>query len=255
MSKYLIVGCGYVGKRVAKHLIQSGAEVTAITRSSTDFPLGAQGINLELGKGRLEQLGAFDGILFALAATSGDEAGYKQAYVDSLKEVYENTQSDKFIFISSTSVYPRESLEVLTEESPAKPDSFRGEILLEGEAIVPNAHIVRAGGIYGPGRMRYLAETDSSQYQKVVHRIHVEDLANFCSRALLTSGIAPGIYNLVDSKPATGGEIIDWIQGRPAKTYPQASRIISNEKLLSCFTLEYPDFTYGYGEALKDIRS
>lgn len=249
MNRYLVAGCGYLGFRVASILANRDAEVFAIRATGTNFPSNVRGITTELGTGTLEELGQFDGIVYCVAAQDSTEEGYRHAYIDSLKEILSKTSGERTVFVSSTAVYPTKSEETLHETSAPAPDSFRGEIMLEAEQLIKGKTIARAGGIYGPDRMRYLSNPTPSP--KIVHRIHVADLANFCVCAVATDKVESGIYNLVDDVPSSGDRVIKWLDTGIDSKEEQPERVISNSKLKNTFTLLYPNFKAGYGEALR----
>ncbi len=130
--------------------------------------------------------------------------------IDSIPPVYENQkvinpiykeflrkiwQKKKFVYIhiSSTSVYP-EDTEDYNEMSKIDNFSGRGKKRwdLENQIldVFPDALILRAGGIYGPGRnliesIRNKNFTMIPSEDKIVHRIHVYDLCNLIVRASL----------------------------------------------------------------------
>jgi nucleoside-diphosphate-sugar epimerase len=96
----------------------------------------------------------------------------------------------KFVYLGSTAVYGNADGEWIDEETPVKPASPRALARHAAEEALRKAHrehglaavIVRAPGIYGPGRTLahrirrggYRVPGEGNNY---VNRIHVEDLA------------------------------------------------------------------------------
>jgi len=116
----------------------------------------------------------------------------------------------RFVYISTTGVYGDCDGAVVTEESPARPDSRMSRPRAAAEALLRvwteregcDLVCLRVPGIYGPGRLgidrleeggAFLDDADANPG----NRIHVDDLVSCCIAAL--SEEAPvGIYNVGD---------------------------------------------------------
>ncbi len=111
------------------------------------------------------------------------------------------------------------------------------------------AIVLRAAGIYGPGRnpLDWIRQGRVGYSHRFVNLIHVEDLAAIILRTL-EDGTPGDTYNVSDGTPRRWSEIMDaaaarWGTAKPLPADPTPGKRISNRKLLAEFgyTLRYPD--------------
>jgi len=189
----LVLGCGYLGERVAAAWRQRGGEVYAVTRSeSRAAHLRAIGLRPIVGDLTraidLSAVGAVDTALFAVGYDRTSGQSIREVYVDGLRRVLDRLPPSvaRFIYISSTGVYGRASGEWLDETSPCQPTRAGGqacweaESLLRGHPLGSRAIILRLAGIYGPGRLPKLRELCAGQPlavdpQGFLNLIHADD--------------------------------------------------------------------------------
>lgn len=190
----LIVGCGYLGRRVAAHWLRSGEGVVALTRSADRArELRAMGIIPVIGD--LTQADSLVGlpvsrtVLIAAGLDRGSGKSQRDVYVEGLKNLLAAlpVAPRQMILISSTSVYGQDRGEWVDEVSETVPQAENGRICLEAEQLLraqePGAIIIRSAGIYGPGRMIARVETlrsgqpMSGNPRAWLNLIHVDDLA------------------------------------------------------------------------------
>src|SRR5947207_4645858 len=164
MPHVLIAGRGYVGSAAAKLFADSGWDVTGWVR--TDRVAG------RVGEGEISvkavditnldavRRNAFAANVVVHCASSGADS-YRHVYRDGVANLSACFPGARLIFTSSTSVYPQRDRSLVTEKSPAEPDSDNARILREAEEIaLENGGIVlRVWGIYGPGRSFLLRNT------------------------------------------------------------------------------------------------
>jgi nucleoside-diphosphate-sugar epimerase len=210
----LIIGCGYLGSRVAALWRDQGRRVFALTRHKEHaVALRAQGIEPILGDvlnpKSLEALPRVDTVLHAIGWDRKSGASMRQVYVDGLKNVLDVPRPGRFIFISSSSVYGQTDGGWVDEDSPTEPHEESGRIVLDAERLLreslPEAVILRFGGIYGPGRLLRQKTIEAGEpivgdADKWLNLIHVDDGA----RAVLaaeTKGRPRRIYNICDDEP------------------------------------------------------
>jgi len=157
----LVVGCGYLGRRVADLWTAAGRRVVALTRTRADS-LREAGIEPLLGDvtdpASLNNLPAASTVLYAVGLDRSSGKSMAEVYVQGLKNVLDNLPPcDRFIYISSTSVYGQTDGSVVDESSPTEPLEDSGRIVLEAERVLraklPTAIILRFAGIYGPDRL------------------------------------------------------------------------------------------------------
>lgn len=217
MSK-LIVGCGYLGQRVARRWLDAGQRVLATTRGRADElrVLGVEPVVCDLARGDgLESLPSVDTVLYSIGFDRGAGQTMHEVYVKGLSHVLDRLPPPRrFVYVSSTSVYGQTNGEEVDESSPTEPEESSGQVVLEAERLlterVPGAILLRSAGIYGPGRLlRQQAiergEPIIADPERWLNLIHVEDGA----AAVLAADErgAPGMaYIVSDGEPVRRGE-------------------------------------------------
>lgn len=182
-------------------------------------------------------------LVHCLSGHGGRDAdAYRITYVRTLQHLLEAFSPRFAVFTSSTSVYPQNDASNVTEESPVG-GSLTGEILLEAErlALEAGGAVVRLGGIYGPGRSRFIDAVRSGEplphgaAEAFINLIHRDDAA----QALFHVGSErlAGIFNAVDDAPLRRGDLaaslaaIFHLPAPPACVAPPSGKIVSNAKL------------------------
>lgn len=221
MPDKLIIGCGDLGRRVARAWRERGEAVAALTRSHDNAAmLEAEGIEPVVGDvtrpESLADLPAAGTVLYAVGFDRNAGPSMRDVYVDGLRNVLTALSDtfDRFVYISSTSVYGQHAGEIVDEDSPTEPTRENGQICLEAEQLVrqlPNANILRLAGIYGPGRM--LRRMESIRNREPVggnpeawlNLIHVEDAVQ-AVLACEDRGEPGRTYLVADDRPVTRRE-------------------------------------------------
>jgi nucleoside-diphosphate-sugar epimerase len=214
----LIIGCGYLGRRVARRWIADGDTVYALTRSPDNArqfeSLGIHPIPGDvLNRASLHALPPAESVLYAVGFDRRAGQSRREVYVDGLENVLSvatGGRPSKFIYVSSTSVYGQNTGEWVDENSECRPESPNGQVCLEAEQRLhrqfPPAMIVRLAGLYGPERL--VARIDqlragaplAGNPDAWLNVIHVEDAAAAiiaCERL----GRAGSIYLGCDDRP------------------------------------------------------
>ncbi len=176
----LVIGCGYLGQRVATAWRELGWDVSAMTRSEQRArELGEQGLTPLVGDvtdpgslsgclgGLLSGWTESDVVLFAVSRdrertlpTFGDVMlGGLSNVIDVLVE-----GGSQLVMISSTGVYGQSAGEWVDEDSPTEPVRENGSVLVESESMVRRrlggrGRVLRLAGLYGPGRLIARRET------------------------------------------------------------------------------------------------
>lgn len=222
----LIVGCGYLGERVARRWCNAGHHVSALTRSVARSKVwDSRGIAPIVGDvlapDTLAALPSCDILLYAVGfdRTAGVEK--RTVYVDGLQNVLQAVagRAGRVIYISSTSVYGQDQGETIDESSPTIPQSDGGQICLAAEQCLRDSEfgrqgrtsILRMAGIYGPDRL--LARIDSlrdgtslaGSPDAWLNLIHVDDAASVAIAAAATAS-PHELYLVSDDRPVTRGE-------------------------------------------------
>ena len=247
----LIVGCGYLGRRVAARWLAAGLRVAALTRGNAT-PLSQLGIDPISGDvldpASLRKLPAAVTVLYAVGLDRTAGHSMHAVYVDGLANVLDTLPAcERFVYISSTSVYGQTDGELVNETSSTEPREESGRIVLAAEELLrsrqPHAIILRFGGIYGPGRLlrrEALLKNEAvfADADKWLNLIHVDDGVEAILAA--ESRGAPGeIYNAVDDEPVRRREFYTYLAGLIGAPTPRfedveeprsANRRISNAK-------------------------
>ncbi len=168
----LILGCGYLGLRVARLWLADGHTVYALTRSPERAArLQATGVVPLVGDvTRPDSLPPFppaSTVLWAVAFQPDSGQSRRAVYVEGLANVLQRLPEGvrRFVHISSTSVYGQDRGEWVDEQSECRPRTESGRVCLEAEQTLwrffatagaegLTATVLRCSGIYGPGRLR-----------------------------------------------------------------------------------------------------
>lgn len=276
----LIVGCGDVGGRLAQQLLARGWQVGGLRRSVEQLPPGVDPIAADLGDARMPQAWpqrSPDYLVYCVAASQHDEAGYQAAYVDGLRNVLawlaaRGQRPRRLLFVSSSSVFAQKDGEWIDETAATEPEGYSGRVMLEAERLalesgIP-ASIVRLTGIYGPGREWLLSQV--RQGYRVAeepplygNRIHAEDAASLL--AFLLHKDADGValddcYIGVDDDPAPLADVVAWLRAYMGVTeWSQEQRVrrtgskrCSNARVRALgWVPAYPSYKEGYAEILQ----
>ena len=210
--QWLVVGAGYTGSALVQRLRAAGHDVIATRRTATP-----ETVALDLADvGAVEYA---DAIIVCCAPPGADP----------VREMYNlvSLSGRRIVYVSSTGVYAPGGGASVDEHWPLSPTTRSGRARLAAEqalttaaASVPaHAHfispsdgiaILRAAGIYGPGR-GLVERMRAGTYRIVgdgrahVSRIHVDDLVETIIRA--GESRAEGAFNVADDDPAPIGEV------------------------------------------------
>ncbi|OUD12579.1 SDR family oxidoreductase [Thioflexithrix psekupsensis] len=220
MQDIFIVGCGYVGQRLAQHVFAQDdeVEVMALARSAQSHEqiqqMGIISVPGDLDNRHwLSELPTDQTIVyyFAPPPSTGIEDARLGHFLEALKT---KQYPDKIVLISTTSVYGDCAGAWITEQHPLNPQTDRARRRINAETRLLAWHekthipisIIRVPGIYGPGRLPVarleqglpvLLEAESPYS----NRIHVDDLVMAC----LLAGNSPdsGLFHVSDGHPTT----------------------------------------------------
>jgi nucleoside-diphosphate-sugar epimerase len=215
MNTCLILGCGYLGRRVARRWLAQRRPVHALTRDGESAAaLRGEGVEPIVGDvllpATLAQLPRVATVLYAIGFDRASGASMRQVYVDGLANVLDRLpRPERFIYVSSSGVYGQTDGGWVDEDSPTEPLEESGRIVLDAERLLharlPEAIILRFSGIYGPGRLLRQKALEAGEPivgapDKWLNLIHVEDGADAVLAA--EERAQPGrIYNVCDDAP------------------------------------------------------
>lgn len=288
MAKHhlLILGCGYLGERVAEAWHTLGRQVTAVTRSSTRADQWRQrGWTPYLGDvgdpATLQNLPAADTVLFAIGYDRQGPHSQRAVYVDGLAAVLSVMKSRcrRFLYVSSSSVYGQQDGEWVDEAAPCVPTQLGGQLCLEAEGLVhaafpaPGAAVVlRFAGIYGPGRLLSRIETLragqplTGRPDAWLNLIHVDDGAAAVVAAA-AAATPSDCYLVCDDHPVPRGDYYHQLAdavGAPVPTFDESTpakrgsgglnKRCRNARLHAELlpTLRYPTYRDGLSDLSRD---
>lgn len=232
MGRYLIAGAaGYVGSRLARHLLEQGHTVRGLVRdrdSEVVQELAAQGMSV--WEGDLTQpeslIGVAGGIeyVYNLTARSVLANGHvRRLFVDGNRNLIAACSRARsvrsYVFTSNVAPYGDGGDQWLTEDSPASPCYPLGETMVAAEQAVLElirqhhfpAMILRLGSIYGPERDPVDAllsgtATLIGDGRNFTSRIHISDLLEVLARVAV-DGQPGAVYNVGDDQPMRAQEL------------------------------------------------
>ncbi len=193
-SNVLVVGCGYLGARVARRAQQLGAKVHATTRCTVKAQsLAAENLHplvLDWNDRRtLKSLDRFDRILIAVSYDPQGPHDRFESQVGGLGNLLAVVSDHADVcYISTTGVYHQTDGRWVDESSPSKPTSPGGRAHQAAETLLrrhrPNGPgtILRLSGIYGPGRIPRASDVIAGRPIRAnqdgyLNLIHVDDAA------------------------------------------------------------------------------
>lgn len=272
----LIIGCGYLGRRVAQDWLKQGRSVAALTRGKADefrtagiIPITGDVTN----PSSLKSLPVCDTVLYAVGLDRKSGHSMRDVYVHGLSNILDHLPTPKyFIYVSSTSIYGQTDGLIVTEQSITEPIEESGRIVKEAEQLLhsrmASATILRFAGIYGPNRLLRKAallagEPLIGDAEKWINLIHVWDGV----RAVLAAENCTGeTFNVADDHPVSRREfythLAELLKAPAAKFEPgpstrgETNRQISNSKIKTTlgFSPRYTSFREGLAAAVANIE-
>ncbi len=221
VQRVVIVGCGYVGKRLGLAL-RSRCDVLGIVSRAASLAgleaigLPGQGVDLDAGA-PLSPDWARDAAVFYLVPPATDsESDVRLAHL--LNGMRRRPRL--FVYMSTTGVYGDAEGSEVTEQTPVNPLTARARRRVTAEGMVRvwcterevRRVVLRVPGIYGPGRLplgRLASREPAVRVEEagIGNRIHVDDLVSACI-ATLDMPDARGIYNVTDGSPMNSTEFL-----------------------------------------------
>jgi nucleoside-diphosphate-sugar epimerase len=277
VTPLVILGCGYVGTRIAKAALAANRPVRVCSRTTGRLQalaaLGAEVKFVDASQPR--------GFVAALASRAGATVVYSippvtalppgHAVRAALQATY-GANCGCFIYFSSCGLYgdyPDDDT-VIDEDSPVTPDGAMQNVVSDEKEIATFASslrtvVLRMAPVYGPGR-GVRERIKKGQYrildegQHVTSRIHIDDVVGVVNAAEERAP-AKSVFLVGDDEPVTQGEYAKWLSERmgvPLPPYramfePGQSRVshrnrrIRNARLKEALGLElrYPSFREG----------
>ncbi|MEX0669427.1 MAG: NAD-dependent epimerase/dehydratase family protein [Pirellulales bacterium] len=223
----LVVGCGYLGERVAQRWVSAGSRVIGVTRRATRAAeLHAVGIEpaiidvtaAEPGwRDAFAALGRPATVFWSVGFDRAAGATHRDVHVEGLKKLLEALAATgsvspptRIIFSSSTGVWGDEGGGVVDEATSPNPSRDAGRVLVEAEALLA-AHplgpgtTLRFAGLYGPDRLPRLDDLRAGRPLAAdpdswLNLIHVDDAAAVVCAVADAASPRP-LYVVSDGRP------------------------------------------------------
>ncbi|MEH2023752.1 SDR family oxidoreductase [Nostoc sp.] len=224
-----IIGCGYVGYKLAQYWQQDMNFVVTVTTTSSERVPALQSVcqrvvvtcgnDIDNLKSVLHNQ---DVVLLSIAAKSGEV--YEETYLQTAQTLVSCLQQIKsvkqLIYTGSYAVYGDRNGVWVDEETPLAPPNLNAQILRKTEDVLLSASsenlrvcIFRLGGIYGTGReLLKIFGTSSGATrpgsgEDITNWIHLDDIVGAIEFARHRR--LQGIYNLVDDAHLTSRDLLD----------------------------------------------
>ncbi|QDV36703.1 SDR family oxidoreductase [Tautonia plasticadhaerens] len=284
----LIIGCGYLGVRVARRLREDGHRVFGTTRSRARAEaLAAEGIEPILAdvldRDSLSGLPSVDRAFYCVGYDRGSGVPIGHVYVDGLRHALGRlaNRARRLVYASSTGVYGDHGGGWIDEEAAPDPGTESGRACLQAEAALREfsqeytypASILRFSGLYGPGRVMrrdaiLAGEPIPSDPEAYLNLVHVDDAASAAVAALRVAKPGP-LYLVSDDRPVTRAEFyaeLATLLGGPEPRFTtppgrgpvrgDSNKRVSNRRMKRelGLTLAYPDVSTGLPAALAAER-
>lgn len=234
-SRHVIAGCGYTGRKLAERLLDGGAEVIALTKTSSCGVSGAETVRLDLDDPPNDvQVDVKDAnVLYFVPPSPGSMEDVR--LLTFLEHVITGVPKH-FVLCSTTGVYGNCAGQWVDENAPLAPTTDKSRRRVASEracAKWADLHgvdlaILRVAAIYGPGRVPVKTAADKiklppSTRSGYTNRIHVDDLVSVFMAA--SERQATGAFNVADGSPMRMNEyfrLVAEIWGLPK---PRGSQI------------------------------
>ncbi len=213
MSRWAILGCGYVGKRLAATLLDLGHQVLVTSRSEEGRKAlakalpGARAVRYLMGED-IENCSQYDVVV--ISSAPGSEAPVpEQAVAEQL------SPSQRILYLSTTGVYAPAFGVAVEDDFEIAPGSERSLRRLRVEEALQSCHAstvaLRISGIYGPSRgvhmrmrrgdYRLIGAADT-----LVSRIYVDDLVDAIVMLGSQTRLPHQTFVIGDEEPTTASE-------------------------------------------------
>lgn len=292
MATVLFAGFGDLGAMAGGLLADAGLRVIALKRTLPDTPregVEFHAVDLRAPFTLPPSLRAQpDAVVIAVSPQERTQEDYAATYVGAVEHTLRAVRAAGgkprcVMFVSSTGVWAESADLWVTEDVPARPDSWRGEILLRAEQALFESGLpavsLRLAGIYGPGRLMLvrkaeaiLAGRESWPVPAYTNRIHRDDAARliaFLVNRALAGTALDRIYSGVDNEPSLNIDVLAHIAGLlkgdaeidlNAKTAPVnvavGGKRVGNARIRALgFQFAYPDFRSGYAAVVAGMRA
>ncbi len=255
MTKILIAGCGYVGRRLLPMLAgdERQTEMTAVVGSAVS-QASLQGrvataLQIDLDQPVTLQLPEVAELYYFIPPPSqGDKDTRLPRFLDLMDP---QILPRRIVMISTSGVYGDCAGEWVDESRPPAPQVDRARRRLDAEQTMRawcdrqgvECIVLRVAGIYGPDRLpvarlqKGLPMVDEAE-APWSNRIHVDDLVMVC-QAAMKSGEVGAVYNVSDGHPGNMTDYFNQVADMTGLPRPPVIRLADAQGRLSAGLLSY----------------
>ena len=234
--KIAIIGCGWLGKRLAKHLTSRNHHVIVTTTSPEKVDdlkeVAAEVHVLDFSKDfDADFLNDAEVAIFSMPVS-------RHSWFEGFKKL--GTQFRKSVFFSSTGIYPQQN-GIFTEEHR---ENLRGDLLASEQLVktkYPETIILRLGGLMGDERSlkNFYADRQPPEPEKKVNYIHYGDISAMVE-LLLSVDHQNKLYNIVAPEHPTVLEVLNADQeAGKSSSNEDGDRIISSDLFIKEFNYKF----------------
>lgn len=230
-----IIGCGWVGERLAPYLKSKNHHVLATTTSPEKLE-SLKKIASEVHLLDFNSTDNFDFLdevevaIFSMPISRNSwHVGFKNL----------DKKFPKTILFSSTGIYPTEN----GNYSETQSENLRVDILTSENLVkekYPQTNILRFGGLMGDERnlQKLFKNRSPENPDKATNCIHYVDILPLVE-IVINSDEQSEIYNLVAPEHPTIAEVLGLDKAENSANSEKTSRIISSEKLIQNFNYKF----------------
>lgn len=238
----LILGCGYLGLRLAAGAAASGMRVKAVSRN-LDTLEAARSLGAETFAGLVDEEAwhgfagcGIDFVVNCVSSAGGGLEGYRQSYVGGNASLCQWAAASGFagraIYTSSVSVYPDAGGGWVDESCSEAPESGRGTLVRESEQVFLEglrqgaAVVLRLAGLYGPGRHLMLDSVARAGDALpgwggyYLNLARIDDVTSAVWAVLEQDRLPGQVYNVVDDEPSLKEDMVAWLAQRLGRSAP-----------------------------------
>jgi nucleoside-diphosphate-sugar epimerase len=286
----LVVGCGYLGRRVGRLLADRGEHVFGTTRSPARagerVAIGIEPVVADVLKPEtLHDLPDADRVLYCVGFDRSAGMPMRAVYVDGLRHALGalGGRASRLIYASSTGVYGQDDGGWVDEHSPTSPRHESGRVALEAEGLAREVGasralpvvVLRFAGLYGPGRLPgrdalLRGEPIVGDPARFLNLVHIDDAAA-AAVAALDRGEPGRTYLVSNDRPverreyyalaaeclgAPAPRFVPWSGDDPGMRREETNKRVSNRRMKAelGFALSYPGITTGVPAAVQAER-
>ncbi|MBD1401394.1 SDR family oxidoreductase [Pelovirga terrestris] len=255
MMDYTIIGCGDIGKRVARELLNQGHKVQATAHD-------AEGAAELLALGLTPIVANFDcrddlpllllqrqRVYYFMPPQGGGSIDARMA--NFCRMLNADNCPQRIVYISTSGVYGDCGGDLVTEETPINPQTSRAKRRASAESQLCDQAkelgfdliILRVTGIYGPGRLPLAQLHKGHQVLRpedspVTNRIHSLDLVRICLIAM-ERGEAGDIFNVCDGQHSSMSEYFTAVADLYDLPRPQQLTWDEAQQIMNPLTLSF----------------